>query len=147
MNINNCTKDIVVLLELTSICGKYFAVFSDGCIDIMQLKISRRILHLTLIEYNFQNLVFKRSFLLVFYALFSCDPSLLFPCDLFFEIVLAILLSKELLTFDFLKFSKMLLLFQVNAGFNSVKSVLANKFIVFQEHIDLAEQPRQNILL
>jgi hypothetical protein len=41
----------------------------------------------------------------------------------------------------------MLLLFQVNAGFNSVKSVLANKFIVFQEHIDLAEQPRQNILL
>ena len=147
MNINNCTKDIVVLLELTSISSKYFAVFSDARVNIMQFEVSRRILNLTLVENDFQYLVFKCSFLLIFDALFSCDPPLLFSSNLLFEIVLAILFCKELLSFDFLKFGQMLLLFQMDARFNCVKSVLTDKFIIFEEHIDLAEQPRQNILL
>ena len=35
----------------------------------------------------------------------------------------------------------------MNTSFNRVKSVLAHKFIIFQEHVNLTEQPRQNIFL
>lgn len=58
MNVNNCTKDIVVLLELTSISGKDFTIFSDARVNVVQLEISWRILDFSFVKYDFQNFIF-----------------------------------------------------------------------------------------
>ena len=73
--------------------------------NIVKLKISWRILDLSFIHDDFQNLILKRCFLLVLDPFFSRDSPLLFSSNLFLQVILTVFFGKELLTFNLLKFS------------------------------------------
>lgn len=84
MDVNDRAEDIVVLLELAPVGWEHFAVFGYTCMHIVKFEIGRRVSHVSLVHYNFQDLILKRCFLLIFDAFFPRDSPLLFSSYLFF---------------------------------------------------------------
>jgi hypothetical protein len=93
VDFQNCAEHIVVLLELTTVSCKNFVALIDICINVVKFEVRRWVLHFSLADNNFQNLIFQRCLLQVFYALFPRNFPFLFPCNLLLDMDLTILFS------------------------------------------------------